>query len=101
VPPRPYWICRRRLGTDLKGSAVQLGKALNDPIAGVGALSRVGVTFTETQKDMIKTMVEAGNVAGAQTLILDELGKEFGGSAKALADPVTQLATPGARCRRR
>jgi hypothetical protein len=79
------------LGQDLKGSAVQLGKALNDPIAGVSALSRVGVTFTDTQKDMIKTMVDAGDVAGAQTLILDELSKEFGGSARAMVEPGKQL----------
>lgn len=79
------------LGQDMKSSAIQLGKALNDPIAGVTALSRVGVSFTEEQKEMIKAMVEAGDVAGAQTLILDELEKEFGGSARAMADPAIQL----------
>lgn len=79
------------LGTDAKGSAIQLGKALNDPIAGIGALSRVGVSFTEEQREMIKGMVEAGDTAGAQGVILDELAKEFGGSARALADPADQL----------
>lgn len=70
-------------GQDLQSSAVQLGKALNDPIAGISALSRVGVTFTDDQKKMIESMVEAGDVAGAQTVILQELQKEFGGSAEA------------------
>ncbi len=79
------------LGQDMKSSAVQLGKALNDPINGISALSRVGVSFTDQQKEMIKTMVEAGNTAGAQKVILAELAKEFGGSAQALADPATQL----------
>lgn len=74
------------LGTDASGAAVQLGKALNDPVAGISALSRVGVTFTDEQKDMIKGMVEAGDVAGAQGVILAELNKEFGGSAKAASD---------------
>jgi len=73
-------------GQDLVSSSVQLGKALNDPIAGISALSRVGVTFTEDQKKMIEKMVEAGDVAGAQTVILEELGKEFGGSAKAAGE---------------
>lgn len=68
---------------DTKSSAIQLGKALNDPIEGITSLTRVGVTFTQSQKDMIKSMVEAGDVAGAQTLILAELEKEFGGSAEA------------------
>lgn len=71
------------LGQDLKSSSVQLGKALNDPIKGITALSRVGVSFTEQQKDQIKAMQEAGNVAGAQAIILKELDTEFGGAAKA------------------
>lgn len=75
----------KALGTDVAGGAVQLGKALNDPIAGITALSRVGVTFTEQQKDQIAAMVEAGDVAGAQKVILAELNKEFGGSAAAQA----------------
>jgi len=80
------------LGQDLSSSAVQLGKALNDPINGMTALSRVGVSFTDSQKEMITTMQNANDIAGAQGVILDELAKEFGGSAKALADPATQLA---------
>jgi hypothetical protein len=71
------------MGTDMKGQAIQLGKALNDPIKGVGALSKVGVTFTDQQKKQIATMVKAGDTAGAQRVILRELSKEFGGSAKA------------------
>jgi hypothetical protein len=71
------------LGTDMNKSAIQSGKSLNDPIKGVSALSRVGVTFTEAQKKSIKAMVEHGNAAGAQKLILKELNKEFGGSAEA------------------
>ena len=74
------------LGQDLKSSAIQLGKALNDPIAGVSALSRVGVTFTEAQKDQIKVMVESGDVMGAQKVILAELNREFGGAAKAAGE---------------
>lgn len=71
------------MGMDLQSATVQVGKALNDPVAGIGALSRVGVQFTEDQKEMIKGMVEAGDVAGAQALILGELNSQFGGSAAA------------------
>lgn len=74
------------LGTDVSGSAVQLGKALNDPVAGIAALSRVGVTFTDEQKNVIKSLVETGDVAGAQKVILEELNKEFGGSAEAFGN---------------
>jgi phage-related minor tail protein len=58
------------LGTDASGSAIQLGKALNDPIKGVAALQKVGVSFTESQKEQIKTLVETGDTLGAQKIIL-------------------------------
>ena len=71
------------LGGEPKDQAIALGKALNDPIKGITALTRVGVSFTEGQKASIKAMQEHGNVAGAQKIILAELAKEFGGSAEA------------------
>lgn len=71
------------LGQDTKASAIQLGKALNDPIRGLTALQRVGVSFTAAQKDQIKALVESGRTLDAQKLILAELTKEFGGSAEA------------------
>lgn len=73
------------LGQDTKNSAIQLGKALNDPILGVTALRRVGVDFTEDQQKQIETLVRTGKTLDAQKLILQELAKEFGGSAQAQA----------------
>jgi len=71
------------LGTDLQSSTIQLGKALNDPIKGISALSRVGVSFTKEQKEQIAVLIESGDVMGAQKLILAELSTEFGGAAEA------------------
>ncbi len=79
------------MGTDLKSSAIQVGKALNDPINGIASLSRVGVQFTDDQKAVIESLVNTGKTAEAQALILAELTKEFGGSAEALADPIIQI----------
>lgn len=79
------------LGQDLKSSALQLGKALNDPIAGVTALGRAGITFSEDQKGMIKTLMETGNIAQAQQVILTEVANQVGGAAKATADPLVQM----------
>lgn len=80
------------LGTDLSSSAVQLGKALNDPIKGVTALGRAGVQFTQQQKDQIKAMVESGDLLGAQRLVLSELEGQVGGAAGAAADGTDRLA---------
>ena len=73
------------LGTDMQGATIQVGKALNDPIKGITALSRAGVSFTQQQKDQIKWMTNAGDTLGAQKIILGELEKQFGGSAAAQA----------------
>lgn len=83
-----------RLGTDLTSASVQVGKALNDPIKGVTALGRAGVQFTAQQKEQIAALVESGDVAAAQSIILGELETQFGGAAEAAAnaDPYTQLS---------
>ncbi len=81
------------LGQDLQSSITQVGKALNDPIAGLSALSRVGVQFTDEQKNMITMMVVAGDTMGAQKVILQELERQFGGSAEAQATASDKLRT--------
>lgn len=78
---------------DLKGASIQVGKALNDPVRGITALTKVGVTFTEQQKDQIKQMVKMGDTAGAQKIILAELNSEFGGAAEAARKAGGGMAT--------
>lgn len=70
---------------DMAGTSKQLGKALNDPVKGVTALGRAGVTFTEDQKGLIKSLVEGGDVLSAQKLILREVESQVGGAAAASA----------------
>jgi hypothetical protein len=65
---------------DLKMGATQLGKALEDPIVGLGALRRVGVSFTDAQKEMIKVLTMTGRKAEAQRIILDALDEQVGGA---------------------
>lgn len=74
------------LGQDMQSSAIQLGKALNDPIQGMVALRRVGVSFDAQQQQTIKGLVESGKTLEAQKLILAEVNREFGGAAKAAGD---------------
>lgn len=72
-------------GTDLKNATVQLGKALNDPLRGLTALRRIGVSFNEEQKNQIAAFVKTNRLAEAQAVILNELKAEFGGVAEAAA----------------
>lgn len=75
-----------RLGTDLKSSAIQVGKALQDPERGITALRKAGVNFTKDQQELIKSLVNTNRAAEAQVLIINELKTEFGGSALAAAE---------------
>lgn len=74
------------MGTDLKTQIVQLGKALNDPIANLGALGRTGIQFTKSQKAMIKTLIDSNRLMDAQNIILQEIEKQYGGTAEAARD---------------
>ena len=84
-----------RLDGDLKSASIMLGKALNDAVANLSALSRAGIQFSDDQKAVVKSLVETGQLAEAQTIILAELEKQYGGSAAAAAEaglgPIQQL----------
>jgi hypothetical protein len=74
------------MGTDLQSATIQIGKALNNPIQGVSALARAGVQFSDDQKNMIASLVESNRLLDAQSIILQELETQFGGSARAARD---------------
>jgi hypothetical protein len=78
-------------GGDASSQAVALGKALQDPIKGITALSRQGVTFTAQEKAKIKTLVETNRTLEAQDMILSTIEKQVGGTAKAGASEFTKL----------
>jgi Flp pilus assembly pilin Flp len=70
----------------LHATTILVGKALNDPIKGMTALRRVGVSLTTQQQDLVKKLVDSGHTMAAQKIVLGELTKEFGGSAAAVGD---------------
>ena len=74
------------MGQDLSASVKQVGRALDDPVRNLGALSRAGITLDDEQRKLIKTLVETGRTAEAQGIILDKLNKKFGGAAKTATD---------------
>ena len=74
-----------------EGNATQLGKALQDPIKGISALTRSGVTFTAAEKDKIKALVESGNASKAQEMILKAVEKQVGGTAAATATAADKM----------
>ena len=76
---------------DLSSAAQAVGKALDDPINGITSLQRQGFRFSEAQKDVIQALIDTGDMAGAQNIILDELNTTYGGAAEAAATASTQI----------
>jgi hypothetical protein len=74
-----------------EGNAVQLGKALQDPIKGIAALAKSGVTFTEQEKDKIEALVESGDLLEAQNIILKAVEGQVGGTAAASASSFDKM----------
>ena len=81
------------LDTDVKSAAMQLGKALTDPINGLAALGRAGIKFTEEEQALIQSLVETNNLLKAQDLILDKLESKVAGVAASQATKIDKLAT--------
>jgi hypothetical protein len=73
-------------------SATQLGKALQDPIKGITALARSGVTFTNAEKEKIKALVESGKLLEAQDVLLKAIETQVGGTAEATATASEKMA---------
>lgn len=68
----------RFFGKDLESATRSLGRALNDPVRGIALLTRQGITFTESQREQIKALVEAGKTQQAQAIILRQVNSAVG-----------------------
>ncbi|QOP66333.1 tape measure protein [Microbacterium phage DickRichards] len=76
-------------GKDVGNVGEMLGKALADPAKAATLLRRAGVQLTESQQEQIKAMTEAGDIAGAQNVILTSLEDTYGGMAEAAGNTLT------------
>ena len=75
-----------------EGNAIQLGKALNDPVKGLASLAKSGVTFTDQQKEQIKTLVESNKMLEAQDMVLAAIEQQVGGTSLATADSSAKMS---------
>lgn len=78
---------------DLLSAAVQVGKALNDPVRGAAALAESGIQFTTQQRELIASLVESGQLIEAQNILFNELFTQFGNQAQNAATVGTAAFT--------
>ncbi len=75
---------------DVASSAGALGKALEDPLEGLGLLERMmKVKASPAMRELIAQFVELGDTAKAQALILDFVKSKVGGLAEAAGNDLT------------
>jgi hypothetical protein len=72
-------------------AAIALGKALQDPIKGITALAKSGVTFTAQEKEKIRVLTQSGRVLEAQNMILEAIETQVGGTAEATANATDKI----------
>lgn len=73
----------------LSRNADRLARSLEEPEKAASRLTRMGVVLNQTQREQIRLMVEAGDKAGAQALILGELERRVGGTGAGAASGLT------------
>lgn len=61
------------MGGDIVGASRLLNRALADPVGGLSRLQRAGVQFSEENRKLIQSFIEAGEVAKAQAVIFNQL----------------------------
>lgn len=74
-----------------ESNATQLGKALQDPVKGITALARAGVTFTAQEKKKIEELVKSGKLLEAQNIVLSAIESQVGGTAAAGASAFERI----------
>lgn len=77
-------------GGEIEDAAQTIGKALQSPEEGIGALERQIGKLDTTQKQNIKTFMDQGNIIGAQNLVLDILQKKIGGTSDLMNTGLTK-----------
>ena len=76
------------IGQAPRDAALQLGKALEDPVQGLTALRRSGTVFSQEQTRVIRDLAETNRLAEAQALILEEVERQYRGAARAQRETV-------------
>ena len=70
----------------LPEAASALGRALADPEMGLRRLKDAGIVVSDAQRELIQKLMNTGETAKAQKIVLTELSRAVGGQAAAMLD---------------
>jgi hypothetical protein len=76
---------------DMERASIMLGKALDNPLKGMTALQRVGVSFDNQTADRVKQLVKENKLREAQKILLAQINPQVKGQAKASTNAMQKL----------
>lgn len=71
-------------GEDLRGISIMMGKAMDNPVKGMAAMRRVGISFSDSEVNAVKSMMAHNDIIGSQNLMLKAIERQYGGTNEAL-----------------
>ena len=72
-------------GRSVQSISMIMARSLTDPESSLSTMRRYGVTLSDATKTQIKTLQDAGDLAGAQAVYMQAIEGQFGGDATAAA----------------
>jgi hypothetical protein len=76
---------------DLDSVANAFVKVAGDGETALTKLLRLGVVFTDEQKNQYQALLDANDEIGAQNYLIEQLGTKYAGAAEAIANPFDRL----------
>ena len=80
------------MGEDMASAATNLGRALEKPAEATRSLRSLNIMLSDATEEAINKMVEQGDVAGAQAIILKEVESRVGGMAERMGSEAPAAA---------
>ena len=76
---------------DIDSVANSFVKVAGDGETALTKLLRLGIVFTDEQKNTYQSLLDNNDEIGAQSYLIETLGKKYDGAAKAIANPFDRL----------
>jgi hypothetical protein len=76
---------------EMEANAIKLGRILENPTKNLNALTRAGITFTDSEKRKIARLQESGKLLQAQDLVLKSIESRVMGLAEESATPFEKM----------
>lgn len=79
-------------GKDIESIGTAFIKIAGDEETALSKLSRMGIVFTDEQKNTYQALLDSNDQVGAQAYLIDQLAKTYDGAAESMASPLARIS---------